>query len=114
MKIEFCRKHAGWPGRNRYVFALLDDAGDAVMVNEAMSLDHARRCAIRAAKQLECLAWCADCDWPAWRCQCVEEQDPSDAHRQPEREENTEEFPSYPCPHDPDGAHHIGCGCMHE
>ena len=25
-----------------------------------------------------------------------------------------DEFPSYPCPDDPDGLHHIGCGCDHE
>jgi hypothetical protein len=26
----------------------------------------------------------------------------------------TSDFPSYPCPDDPDGLHHIGCGCSFE
>ena len=72
MKIEFRRKDDDWPGRNRYTFTLIDDQGEIVMVDEALSLDHAKRCAMQAARQLGCLAWCADCDCPAWQCQCVE------------------------------------------
>jgi len=30
-----------------------------------------------------------------------------------ETSDEDDEFPSYPCPEDPDGLHFIGCGCEH-
>ena len=29
----------------------------------------------------------------------------------PVAQEEGDDYPGYPCPEDPDGLHHIGCGC---